>query len=553
MTRIKKLDSETVERIAAGEVVKDPASVVKELLENSLDAGATEIKVGVENGGLDLIRVSDNGRGMDKEDALLAFEKHATSKIEDADDIRSVKTIGFRGEALPSIARVAKVEMVTKSEDSGVGATRVVVEGDSKEVKDAGRGVGTTVEVTDLFYNTPARRKSLRSSKREFSKVSDVVTRYSLTHPGVAFRLEHDRREVTSTPGSGDYIDPIFGVYGREVANRAIRVDHDEDGISVEGAVVRPSVTRTESNHIYTSVNGVAIRDDTVRRGVVKGYGNLLPNSKYPIAIASVSLEPEKVDVNVHPAKKEVRFEDPEKVKEVVRNAVRHTLSSEDLTKISDFDFDKSLTTEGDGETDSRFTSIEVIGQFRDLYLLCESDDDLLVIDQHAAHERVNYEKLLDEFSEGEIESVDLESPESIDLTPAEVSMIEEDPAILDQLGFRLEPFGGGMYRVRGVPAPLGRLQDKEMVHDALDHLFEKGDVEDVRQEILKDVACHPSLKAGDKLTTEEAQELIQELGACDQPFACPHGRPTVITVSEKKLASEFGRESVRFDVEGGS
>ncbi|XGI83219.1 DNA mismatch repair endonuclease MutL [Halorutilales archaeon Cl-col2-1] len=556
MPEIRKLDTDTVERIAAGEVVKDPSSVVKELVENSLDAGASRIEIEIENGGRDLIRVSDDGEGMDEEDAVRAFDKHATSKIDDADDLRYVTSLGFRGEALPSIARVSQVEMVTRSEDADVGGTRVVVEdgGDERRTEEAGRGVGTTVEVSDLFYNTPARRSTLGSPKREFSKISDVVTKYALTHPGVGFELTHDVREVLNTPGSGNYVDPVFEVYGKEVANRAVEIDHgggDEDGIDVEveGIVVRPGVTRSSKSHVYTAVKGRALDDETVRRGVIEGYGTLLDGDRYPIAVVDVDLPAERVNVNVHPSKDEVRFDDEGAVKRVVRDTVRDALSTQDLSRVSEIEF--SVDAEADGETESRFSSVEVIGQFRGLYLLCESEDDLLVVDQHAAHERVNYERLRDEFAGEDIPSVELESPETVNFTPTEKSVIEERSDLLSSLGFELEEFGGGTYRVRKVPAPLGRVEDKESLHDALDRIADGDEPREARDEILKDVACHPSLKAGDSLTKEKAEDLIDELGSCSEPFACPHGRPTVLSVNEREIAKGFGRDSVRMATDG--
>lgn len=542
---IRKLNDETVELIAAGEVVKNPASVVKELTENSLDADASSVDIEVDGGGIDRVRVADDGCGIEAEDATRAFERHATSKIRDADDVSKVETLGFRGEALPSIARVARVEMVTKAEDGeGVGATRVLtgtgVEG--TETEETGRAPGTTVEVTRLFEKTPARSAALSTPKREFRRVSRLVTRYALARPDVAFTLEHDGRETLSTPGSGDYVDSLYAVYGRDVASRAIRFTY-EDEVTVEGALVRPSETRTESHHVYTAVNGRALDDEVVRTATVEGYGNLLPKDRYPVAVVSVDVPPERVNVNVHPAKKEVRFVDEDAVSRAVSAAVRDALTNEDLTRRDALDLDAPVE-ELEASGDSAFTDAEVIGQFRDLYLLCESGDDLLVVDQHAAHERVNYEELSAEFN-GSVPSVELEETVTVDLSPEEVAVIEERGDALRANGFRIEEFGGGLYRVRGVPAPMGRVGDTELVHDVLDR-FVAGEEIDLRDEILKDVACHPSLKAGDELTNEEATSLVRALGDCEQPFACPHGRPTVLSVNERRIAEGFERGGVR-------
>jgi len=541
---IHKLDDETVELIAAGEVVENPASVVKELVENSLDAGASSVEIVAEKGGIDRIRIADDGCGMDAQDAERAFERHATSKIADADDVSAVDTLGFRGEALPSIARVAHVEIVTKADES-VGATRVITGMDVEgvETDETGRAPGTTVDVTSLFEKTPARRAALSTPKREFRRISRLVTRYALARPEVAFRLEHDGRETLSTSGSGDSVDALYSVYGRDVASRATRFSYEDGRIAVEGALVRPSVTRSETRHVYTAVNGRALDDETVRKATVDGYGNLLPKNRYPVAVVSVDVPPERVNVNVHPAKKEVRFADEDAVRRVVSKAVRDALTNEDLTRRDALDLDAPVE-ELEASGDSAFADAEVIGQFRDLYLLCESGDDLLVVDQHAAHERVNYEELRAEFN-GSVPSVELDEAVTVDLSPEEVAVVEERGEALRANGFRVEEFGGGLYRVRGVPAPMGRVGDTGLVHDVLDR-FVGGEEVDLRDEILKDVACHPSLKAGDELTNEEATSLVRALGDCKQPFACPHGRPTVLSVNERRIAEGFERGSVR-------
>jgi DNA mismatch repair protein MutL len=539
---IRRLDDETVELIAAGEVVENPASVVKELVENALDAGADSVDVEVENGGIDRVTVADDGHGMDAEDAVRAFERHATSKISDADDVSRVDTLGFRGEALPSIARVARVEMVTK--DDGVGATRVVTGAgvDGERVEETGRGRGTTVEVTRLFETTPARREALSSPKREFRRVSRLLTRYALARPGVSFSLEHDGNEVLNTSGSGDPVDALYAVYGRDVASRAMTFSYEDGRISVEGALVKPSETRSATHHVYTSVNGRAVEDETVRGAAVDGYGTLLPKDRYPVAVVGVDVPPERVDVNIHPAKEKVRFVDEDSVSRVVSEAVRDALTNEDLTRRAEMELDAPVDV---GETgDSAFADAEVIGQFRDLYLLCESGDDLLVVDQHAAHERVNYEELRAEFN-GSVPSAELDEAVTVDLSPDEAAVVDERHDALHANGFRVEEFGGGLYRVRGVPAPMGRVGDTELVHDVIDR-FVAGEEVDLRDEVLKDVACHPSLKAGDELDREEATDLVRALGDCEQPFACPHGRPTVLSVNERRIAEGFERGGVR-------
>ncbi|EMA46509.1 DNA mismatch repair endonuclease MutL [Halococcus saccharolyticus] len=554
MTRITELDPETVERIAAGEVVTRPASVVTELVENSLDAGTSSVEVVVENAGLDLIRVADDGHGMTETDARLAVERHATSKIGGVEDVERVATLGFRGEALPSIAQVARLELTTKAAESGAAGTRVVVDGGEKTTGPAGRAVGTTISVTDLFANTPVRRKSLATPKREFARVSETVSDYALTHPDVRFSLTHDGRTVLSTPGSGSYTDAILGVYNREVAGQSTEFgqedekesgdDQPSNGVSVSGLVVYPSITRSTPAHVTTAINGRALDDPTVRKAVTNGYGTLLPDDRYPIAVVDVSLPPERVDVNVHPSKDEVAFADPDEVAEAVEQAIADALATQDLARTGEvaLDLDSSL---GEPAGESAFDTISVIGQFRGLYLLCEADDDLLVVDQHAAHERINFERLREALDDG-ISSVGIE-PTPLSLTAAEAALVEANADALDALGFRIET-DGGAYRATGLPAPLGRVAEPSAVHDVLDGFLAGDEPENPREELLKDVACHPSLKAGESLSSEDATRLVERLGTCEQPFACPHGRPTVLTIDEETFARGFERPNTRFD-----
>lgn len=552
MTRITELDPETVERIAAGEVVTRPASVVTELVENALDAGANSVEIAVENAGLDLVRVTDDGRGMTEADARLAVERHATSKIHDVEDVKRVATLGFRGEALPSIAQVARLELTTKAAESGAAGTRVVVDGGEKTTEPAGRAIGTTVSVTDLFANTPVRRKSLATPKREFARISETVSDYALTHPDVRFSLTHDDRTVLSTPGSASYTDAVLGVYDREAAGQSTEFgpeggsgdDRSSDGVSVSGLVVYPSITRATPAHVTTAINGRALDDTTVRNAVTRGYGSLLPGDRYPIAVVDVALPPERVDVNVHPSKEEVAFADPDAVAEGVGRAVSAALATQDLAHTGEiaFDFDSSL---GEPAGESAFDAVSVIGQFRDLYLLCEADDDLLVVDQHAAHERINFERLR-EALDGGIDAVPIE-PTQLSLTAAEAALVEANADTLDALGFRIES-AGGTYRATGLPAPLGRVAEPSAVHDVLDAFLAGDEPANPREELLKDVACHPSLKAGGSLTGEDAARLVERLGACEQPFACPHGRPTVLTIDEETFARGFERPNTRFD-----
>jgi DNA mismatch repair protein MutL len=546
---MRRLDRETVDRIAAGEVVTRPARVVVELVENALDAGAERVEIEVDGDGTDRIEVVDDGAGMSADEAELAVERHTTSKLPGG-DLSAVETLGFRGEALASIADVARLTLTTN--DGGRRGTRVTV-GDEVTVTAAGRGRGTTVEVCDLFHNRPARAASLAAPATEFERISDRVAAYALLRPAVAFSLVHDGRRVVATPGSGDVVDAALAVYGREVARESTAVDASaavEVGdrtatVTGHGLLAYPSVTRSSAEHVRLAVNGRPVSVPTLRRAVERGYGSLLPGDRHPVAAVAVSLPPWTVDPNVHPTKETVALRAADAVATVVEDAVEDALSTADLRRSADVAMDLDAALDPVDGAASALADATFVGRFRDLYLLCAADDDLLVIDQHAAHERINYERLREAVDAATVPSTALDPPATLSLSPAEVAAVESHADELAALGFDAEPFGGGTVRVRAVPAPLGRVADAESLVSTLAAL-RAGEAADRRDDLLADLACHPSLKAGDELTDEAAAALVDRLGACDQPFACPHGRPTVLAIDERHLARGFERHPNR-------
>ena len=546
---VEQLDEETVDRIAAGEVITRPARVVGELLDNALDAGADAIRIEVDGDGTERIRVADDGHGMARGDAARAVERHATSKLRDAAELPATTSLGFRGEALPSIADAGRLELVT-SDGSEPGTRLVVDENGDIRITDVGRARGTTVIVRELFADRPARRESLGGEGAEFAKISELVARYALTRPDVSFSLEHDGREVFETPGSDAFADALAAVYDRHVAARSTTFTHEttlsggSEGatLHVEGVLAYPSTTRADRSHLRTAINDRPVVDEGLRRAIERGYGTLLPDGRHPIAVVSVSLPPETVDANVHPAKAEVALSARDAVEAAVETGVNDALTTADLRRSGEvaMGLEESLAPKQD---DSALADIEVLGQFRETYLLCAEDDDLLVIDQHAAHERVNFERLRAAVSGEAIERAELSPPETVSLSPAEAAVVEEHADELAALGFDAEPFGGTTVKLSTVPAPLGRPADVGAFRETLAALASGDDPADAREDALADLACHPSLKAGDALETEEAQALVERLGQCEQPFACPHGRPTVLSVTEETLAAGFERE----------
>jgi DNA mismatch repair protein MutL len=602
MAKIKLLDPEAVSKIAAGEVIERPASVVKELVENSIDAGATKILVEVVDGGKRLIRVTDDGSGMDREDASIAFEKHATSKISGACDLDRISTLGFRGEALSSIASVAEsVDMVTKARSSGVGVpgTRGRGEGGRvAEVGDAGVPAGTTVVVRGLFGEIPARRKYLKSGRAELARIAEVVTSYAVICHWISFELFSGERTVFKSVRSDSWNDSILRILGREVARNLVSIEAESKFVSVTGSVGRETVTRSSPDWIMTYVNGRLVRSRALIRAVAEGYRTLIPTGRHPVAVVSIRIDPAMVDANVHPAKTQVRFLKEEVVAAMVTDAVRAALmaaggaeppktaegpaptdlfvpeggtvapapgpgpvgpvvsgeagtggGSDPGGLVSDLQRTLPLYS-GRGRLDLEIEAeplpggLRVLGQALCLYIVAEGPGGLVLVDQHAAAERVRYETLTKKYDAGTI-SQELIVPVTLELSPKEAVLLEEWGPTLEEMGFDVQPFGGNAYAVRAVPAIGVRLERTEAVHDVLRDLFALGRVgteATAREEILKLLACRGSIKAGHDMGWKEMHDLLRGLFACDNPKTCPHGRPTSVTLSFAELEKIFGR-----------
>jgi len=517
--RIDRLPAAAVERIAAGEVVTAPVDAVAELVENALDAGADRIAVEVDGDGCDRVLVRDDGRGMVPSDAVRAFERHATSKLQSPSDVARVETLGFRGEALAAVAEAAEsVELTTRAD--GHEAVTVRVDGTVDGPEPAARGVGTTVEVCGLFDDRPARRESLASPAREFAKVSRTVSRYALVRPDVCFEVVHDDREVLQAPGSGDRVEALLATYDRDAAGAAVEVADRAGPVRVEGLVCRPSLSRASREHVH-------------------------------VAVVDVTVPPERVDVNVHPRKRSVAFADADAVGEAVTTAVGEALSTADVEAVGRADLD--LAGVAEPIEDGVLADAEVVGVFRELYVLCERGDELLVVDAHAADERVTYERLRDA-ADG-VASVAVDPPAGVALSASEAALLRDETvaAAVERLGFRVDARGDDTARVSGVPAPGGDAVAPAALRDVLDAVAaERPDASDPADALdlerpLVDLACHESLRAG-TVTRAAAEDLLARLGGCDRPDACPHGRPTVLAVDEADLARAFDRPNTRFD-----
>jgi len=574
--KINILSEEMASRIAAGEVVERPASVVKELIENSLDAGATEISVWIEKSGTSLIRVIDNGEGMGPEDLHLCVERHSTSKIKTEADLFCIPTLGFRGEALPSIASVAKMQIVSRPASAEFGH-RLSIQGTRKgELSPAAAAAGTTVEIRDIFFNTPARKKFLKSPATELSHVCDALNRMALAQPAVHFRLFHDGRTIADyLPATGQQ-DRLYQVLGRDIAKALIPFSSSESPSKISGYLSAAPSSFPNTRYLLTYVNKRYVRDRVLSHGVLHGYENLLMKGQYPAVVLFLDVPFSEVDVNVHPAKYEVRFRRQSEIHEAVAQAVRLALRREakepsarsqwpqrqpvaavlesplpytrlGVTRLQPPGANEAFTNalEGRAAQDGFFSSMVILGQILGCYLVCSSSDGLALIDQHAAHERVAFEKLRRQMATGAVTKQALLIPQAVELSAGEVMLLEQRLAELERMGFLLEPFGPDSYAITAVPSLLPEGDYRKIVRQMIAELAEIDNSDKLRQHLeerLATIACHSVIRANRKLEIDEIRALLSELDQIDFATQCPHGRPVLIEFRRDQLERMFKR-----------
>ena len=566
MMPIKVLDPKVVSRIAAGEVVERPASVVKELVENSLDAGSSQVSVEVRGGGVSLIRVTDNGIGIPSVELELAFDRYATSKIDNLDDLESISSLGFRGEALPSIAAVAEVDIVTCAGGESVGTYLSLKDGTITNRGSQGRSQGTTITVRNLFRKVPARLKFLKSLATENSHIANVVTQYALAFPEVKFTLLIDGRQTLTTPGSGQLIDSVIEVYGVEVVKNMLEIKDKgwESGavaspLRVTGMISSPAVSRSGRDHLSFFVNRRWVSSRLLAWAVEEAYHGLLMQGRHPIAIINISLPTKEVDVNIHPTKTEVKFGYERMVFSAVQKAVRRALIElmpvpkiEEVatTYVSPSPRQALWTSTEIGATSPLVSPetpavalpiLRVLGQLANSYIIAEGPDGLYLIDQHAAHERILFDKIKYQRSQQAVEVQGLLEPVTFEVNPKEEEALKLHYEDLAEFGFSIEPFGDRTYLVRAVPLLLHHQDWAGTVRELLASLS-GGDKSDWWETIAKSIACHSAVRAGQALTDDEMRELIRQLEQTSIPNTCPHGRPTMIRISSGQLRKEFGR-----------
>ncbi|WP_395715575.1 DNA mismatch repair endonuclease MutL [Prosthecobacter sp.] len=619
MSKIRILPDALASQVAAGEVVERPAAVVRELVENSLDAGARHIEVHAQRGGSALIRIVDDGSGMDREDAMLCLERHATSKIRTKEDLGAICTFGFRGEALPSIASVSRFRLATREKDALVGTEIEVNGGKLTCVRDHGGAPGTVIEARSLFFNVPARRKFLRTENTEFSHVEQQLRLHAIANPQVAFTLTHNDELVLHLPATRDMLERVRGLLGEEMASRLLKVEEQTiRGITISGYIGGPGMSRSNRQMQTTYLNGRPIESASISYGLREGYHTALMKGQYPVTFLFIQMDPHAFDVNVHPAKKEVRFHDGNSVREAIARSVGRTLenaaklpvghapAARTVLSLSQAPARPALSipehhqeelrisagpssaplrqmpalvtsppeeepklpaaraplpaaneakstskpVENAPSASSETTSpsdFRIIGVLRKLYVLMESKEGLVLMDQHAAHERVNFEKFRRALESGGVPCQRLLMPITLQTTPRDADVLRQNQASLTRLGIEIEPFGPNIFKVETLPSFL-KTDDPaawlDQVIEELGSLSAKTSSLRLSEDAIATTACRASVKSNDVLSIPELQALLKDLFACEMPYCCPHGRPTLVQISTAELERKFGRRA---------
>jgi DNA mismatch repair protein MutL len=570
---IHKLPEDVAAAIAAGEVIERPESVVKELVENAIDAGASRIEVRIEGGGRRLVEVGDDGWGIPASDLPLAVDRYATSKLQSAEDLFAIETLGFRGEALSSIGAVSRLEISTAIPAVEVGSRLTVEGGQVDDVEPIGTPVGTIVRVRDLFYNMPARRKFLKTERTENRRINRLITRYAMAYPQIAFHLSQDGRPSFQSSGRGELREVLSDVFGVEIARKLISLPvAPEEPIQVHGFISPPTVNRSNRSELTFFVNGRWVQDASLSAAVLQAYHTFLMVGRYPIAVVMIALPPELVDVNVHPAKAEVRFRDQRRVFSAVQRNVRATLMGQSPAPEVAFpkgwggrDSEASTLIPHDwafvqGSFDGERTVPErrlqpalpgdlpllrAVGQVGASYLVAEGPDGLYLIDQHAAHERILFERFQEARGQGELEAQRLLEPVTVEFSPGQADLMQEHAEAISGLGFEVEPFGKRAYRVRAIPSILSKLNPEQALRTLVED-FEEDETPlaaELEARLVARICKRAAVKAGQVLSVQEQQQIIRDLESCRSPRTCPHGRPTMIHLSVEALEKQFGRQ----------
>lgn len=575
--KIRVMSENLANKIAAGEVVEKCASVVKELVENAIDAGSTHIKINLEDGGIKKIEVIDDGSGMDRDDACLAFARHATSKIYKDDDLYFIETLGFRGEALASIASVSEVNMLTCSGEVG---THIHIKGGLMDiVEDAQARIGTTITITNLFYNTPARLKYLKSEVTEANNCIRYIEKLALSKPDIAFTLTNNDRVVVKSSGSGNLLKCIHEIYGLNTSSNMLEIASSSDDFEISGFVSKPSVLKKNRNHLNTIVNGRVVRNNDINRAINDAYNTYKHEGFYPVVVINIETDPTLVDVNIHPTKQDIKISKIENLEKLLYNTIKkalydnllvpNALVDESLNNVKD-DFDESryvvensnnttiiqtkldFATPKDSEdisaeknTELKTLNLYPIGQVHGTYIIAEDEDAMYILDQHAAHERVNYEMIKKKFHDSEVTITDMLVPLSIELSTSDFNTFMENKSVLDELGFKIEEFGINTIVIKAHPTWLAKNFEGDNLRSIIDLVITSGknfNKDRFLDSLAKMVSCKMSVKANEHLSFEEMDQLLKDLVKCDNPYNCCHGRPSIMRFSSYELEKMFKR-----------
>ena len=582
MSKIQHLDEHLMNMIAAGEVVERPMGIVKELVENSIDAKASRIEVILRDGGMELIQVIDNGIGMDAEDATLAFERHATSKIHEVKDLWAISTLGFRGEALPSIASVSHVVLLTSN---GQESSRVEIDyGKLVSAQPYASNQGTDISVSGLFLKTPARLKHLRSVPYETSLITSVMEKFALSYPTIAFKLIGNDRVILQTTGRGDLVEVVHTLYGNETARNTISFENSDFDYQVNGVFVLPTINRASRNYITIFINQRMVRSYRLTKAITDAYENYLPKDRFPIVVLNIQMDTQLVDVNVHPSKWEIRLSKEKQLEALIKSSIeeelRNSLVAPEIKGIEpivqekvvfqNFDLSEekkipfvvkeeeyktvSIIEETKEEelivpivkekSEDSFPNMQVIGQLHGKYILAEDENHLYIVDQHAAQEKYHYEQYNAHFEKPVTEFFELLIPVQLEIGSSGLQRIHELNESFNQIGIQLEAFGGNTIVVRRVPIWMHQVDMDLFLKDMIDYYFEEKDISlpKLRKHAIATMACHTSIRFNRYLSKEEMHQVIEDLKVCQDPFHCPHGRPTFMRLADKQLEKEFYR-----------
>jgi len=585
MSKIQVMSENLANKIAAGEVIERVSSVVKELVENSIDAKSKSIKIDLIDSGIKSLCVTDDGVGMDENDAKLAFSRHATSKLLKDDDLFFINTLGFRGEALPSIASVSKVRLKTST--GGIGTEVIIHGGKLISVNSSDSRIGTSFTVEDLFYNTPARLKYLKSDTTELSYITMYIEKLALAHPEIKFTLTNNDKNIINTSGSNNLLKTIFELYGYIVSSNMISINASNDDYDISGYICKPSILKSNRNHITTLVNGRIVKNVELNKAINDGYYTYKPDTKYPIIVLNIETDPTIIDVNIHPTKQDIKFSKQIELNELVTKTIKDALYksllipkvevkesknnneinilkehketeyvvNNNITKLKDeqvkFDFNKVNKEVNENKIKSNENNKEIkkleiypCGLVMGTYIVCENEDNMYLIDQHAAHERINYENYLNNLKKEKVNTIDLLLPITIELTTSDYIKFNERKDVLINMGFSIEEFGLNTIVIKTHPTWLISGYEKESIEKLVELLINDYNIDRVKfnDSIAKTLACKMSVKGNTRINNEQMEKLINDLVLCDNPYNCPHGRPTIIKFTKYELERMFKR-----------